>query len=51
MLSGIVELDDAYFGAGEDNGKRGRGTTKTKVVAGVSLDEAGRPQFAKMEVV
>ena len=39
--SGIVELDDAYFGAPKSNGKRGRGTEKTSALAAVSLSEQG----------
>ena len=31
-LAGIVELDDAFFGAPTEGGKRGRGTDKTKVI-------------------
>ena len=41
VLSGIIELDDAYFGAPTSNGKRGRGTDKTSVLAAVSLTEQG----------
>lgn len=51
MLSGIVELDDAFFGAAGEGGKRGRGTNKAKVVVGLSIDSKGRPQYVKMEVV
>lgn len=51
MLSGIVELDDAFFGAADEGGKRGRGTSKAKVVVGLSLNEKGHPQYVKMEVV
>lgn len=50
MLSGIVELDDAFFGATDEGGKRGRGTDKTKVVVGLSLTEKGHPKHIKMEV-
>ena len=57
MLDGFVEMDDAYFGGG-DNGsepdkpiKRGRGTTKTKAIVGLSLDKDKHPLFIKMEVV
>jgi len=51
QLAGLVELDDAYFGAPEEGGKRGRGTSKAKVMVGLSLNDAGHPQFIKMEVV
>ena len=51
MLKGIVELDDMYFGRPKKGGKRGRGTTKTKVVVAVSKDDDGKPKYAKMQVV
>jgi len=50
MLSGNVELDDAFFGATDEGGKRGRGTDKTKVIVGLSLTDKGRPKHLKMEV-
>ena len=50
VLSGIVELDDAYFGAPKSNGKRGRGTEKTSAIAAVSLTNQGRPRFLKIQV-
>ena len=50
VLSGIVELDDAYFGAPKSNGKRGRGTEKTSALAAVSLTEQGHPRFLKLQV-
>jgi transposase-like protein len=51
MLAGIVELDDTYFGKPKKGDKRGRGTGKIKVLAALSKDKAGKPQFAKMQVV
>ena len=51
QLGGLIELDDTYFGGPGTGGKRGRGTNKAKVMIGVSLNEAGDPQFLKMEVV
>lgn len=51
QLAGIVELDDAFFGASSEGGKRGRGTDKTKVLVGLSLNKQGHPLFLKMEVV
>jgi len=51
QLAGIVELDDAYFGAPTEGGKRGRGTEQTQVVVGVSLNKQGHPQYIKMSVV
>lgn len=50
-LAGIVELDDSYFGAPTEGGKRGRGTEKIPVVVGVSLTRNGHPLHAKMQVV
>jgi len=51
MLSGTVEVDDVFFGATDDGGKRGRGTDKAQVIVGLSLNEKGRPQYLKMETV
>src|SRR5947199_317036 len=42
---------DAYFGAPSEGGKRGRGTEKTKVLVGLSLNKKGHPLYLKMEVV
>jgi transposase-like protein len=50
-LSGIVEMDESYFGGPDEGGKRGRGTEKTKVLVGLSLEDDGSPGFAKMEVI
>lgn len=50
-LAGIVELDDAFFGAPTEGGKRGRGTEKIKVLVGLSLNKQGHPQYLKMKVV
>jgi transposase-like protein len=50
-LSGIAELDEAFFGAPAEGGKRGRGTDKTAVFVSVSLSKDGKPGFAKMKVV
>ena len=51
MLDGIVETDDAFFGAPTEGGKRGRGTDKTAVIISVSLTDEGKPKYVKMEVV
>lgn len=50
ILSGIVEVDDAYVGGSDKGGKRGRGTNKTKVIVGLSLSEEGHPCSVKIEV-
>lgn len=51
MLNGIVELDDAFFGAPTEGGKRGRGTDKTPVLVGLSLSKQGYPLYLKMQVI
>jgi len=50
-LAGLVELDDAFFGAPTEGGKRGRGTEQTPVLVGVSLDKQGLPLYVKMQVI
>lgn len=50
ILSGIVEMDDTYFGAAEKGSKRGRGTKKTTVMVAVSKTEKGRPCYLKIKV-
>ena len=52
ILKGIVELDDAYFGGKKEGEKRGRGTTKSKVLVAVSTDAKKKHAgFVKMKVV
>lgn len=51
LLSGIVELDEGFFGAPTEGGRRGRGTDKTPVMTGLSLDNRGRPQHIHMQVL
>jgi hypothetical protein len=50
-MSGIVEMDEAFFGAADEGGKRGRGAEKTAVMVSVSLTAEGKPKFARMKVV
>ena len=50
-LAGIVEMDDTYFGKPGKGGKRGRGTSKIKVLVALSKADNRKPQFAKMQVV
>lgn len=50
VLDGYIEVDDAFFGGAGEGGKRGRGTDKSVVLVGVSLDEKRRPKYAKMRV-
>jgi len=51
LLAGIVEFDDTYFGGPKSGGKRGRGTSKTKVLVALSKDSKGKPKHLKMCVV
>ena len=51
LLSGLVELDEGFFGAPSEGGRRGRGTDKTPVMTGLSLDAQGRPGFIHMQVI
>jgi hypothetical protein len=45
QLSGLVQLDGAYWGGRRRGYKRGRGTRgKTPFVAAVETDDEGRPQ-------
>jgi transposase-like protein len=50
LLSGTVEMDDAYFGAPR-KGKDGRGTDKAKAVIALSKDERNHPAFLRIQVV
>jgi transposase-like protein len=50
MLSGVVEMDDAYFGAPR-KGKDGRGTDKAKAVIVLSKDEKDRPKYLRIQVI
>lgn len=51
-LDGYIELDEGFFGSpSEGAGKRGRGTDKTPVAVGLSLDDDGRPQFIKAAIL
>lgn len=52
QLSGLIELDDAYFGGKRASGKRGRGSDKkTLVMVGVQLNENEKPQYTRMTTV
>lgn len=49
-LNGVVELDEAYFGA-PDPGKSGRGTGRVKALVAVSVTPNGKPRFTKIQKV
>jgi transposase-like protein len=50
LLSGTVEMDEAYFGAPR-KGKDGRGTDKAQAVVALSKDEFNHPSFLRIEVI
>ncbi len=51
LLSGTVEVDDAFFGGAHEGSKRGRGTEKTAAVLGLSLNKNGRSEYVCAKVV
>jgi len=52
LLSGVIQLDDVYWGGERHGGKRGRGSKdKVPFVAAVSLNEKGHPIAMNMNVV
>jgi len=53
-LSGLVEVDEVYFGGSDDETedetvKRGRGTDKIKAFVAVSITDEGKPNEIKIE--
>ena len=52
VLTGIIQLDDVYWGGEHHGGKRGRGSpNKTPFVATVSVNDKGHPISMNMNVV
>jgi transposase-like protein len=52
LLTGAVQVDDAYWGGQRRGGKRGRGAAgKTPFVAAVACDSAGKPMTMRMTPV
>ena len=52
VLTGTIQLDDAYWGGERHGGKRGRGSAdKTPFVTAVSINEEGHPIAMNMNVV
>jgi transposase-like protein len=51
QLAGLVELDESFFGATKEGGSRGRGTAKTKVLVGLSLNHLGYPGYLRFKVL
>lgn len=51
-LDGLVEMDEGYFGGVAEEGRRGRGTDKAKVLIAVSTDaDKKHAKFVKMKEV
>ncbi len=51
-LSGIIQIDDAYWGGEHRGGSRGRGSeNKTPFVAAVSTNEDGHPIAMNLNVL
>lgn len=48
QLSGLIQLDEAFFGG--PGGKQGRGTDKLAAYVAVSTTDEGKPLYAKIEV-
>ena len=52
LLSGLVQLDDAYLGGERSGGKAGRGSeNKVPFVAAISVDDEGHPSRVKLTPV
>ena len=52
VLSGTVQLDDAYLGGEHAGGKAGRGSeNKVPFVAAVSVNPRGQPMYLKLNVL
>ena len=51
VLSGIVEMDETYFGGPGEEPEKGRGTNKTPALIAMSLSPDGKPKYLKMQVV
>jgi transposase-like protein len=47
QLSGLIQLDEAFFGG--PDGKQGRGTDKMAAYVAVSTTDEGKPRYAKIE--
>lgn len=45
------KIDESFFGATKEGGSRGRGTGKTKVLVGLSLNHLGYPCYLRFKVL
>lgn len=52
LLSGVIQLDDVYWGGERRGGKPGRGAAnKTPFITAVAVNEVGHPIYMNMNVV
>lgn len=52
LLSGLMEMDEGFFGSKRSGGKRGRGTTQKKVVVAISKSgEKEYPMYIRMQQI
>lgn len=51
LLSGMIEMDEAYLGAPKSGKKRGRGTERAKMAVAVSKDSMGKPKFLRLRMI
>lgn len=52
QLSGIIQIDDAYYGGERHGGKRGRGSeNKIPFIAAVATNDEGHPTYMNFHVV
>jgi hypothetical protein len=51
MLGDVVEMDEGFFGGTAEGSKRGRGTERAAVLVSVSLNDLGKPKFARMKTL
>ena len=51
LLTGIIEMDEAYLGAPERGKKRGRGTAREKMAVAVSRNPKDHTMFLKLQII
>ncbi len=51
LLSGLVEMDDAYVGGSTHDGKRGRGTEQSLIAVAHSKSSHEKPGFLRIELL
>lgn len=51
LLTGIIEMDEAYLGAPERGKKRGRGTEREKMAVAISKNPKDHTMFLKLQII